>query len=82
MTPRRRRAAYLIDSPSPALSARRGPLEPCRRTAVDLSSLLQAVSGLHLDDVLVWGVAALAGVIALVAVANAIGMFFFDTEAG
>jgi len=49
---------------------------------VDLSSLLQAVSGLHLDDVLVWGVAALAGVIALVAVANAIDMFFFDTEAG
>jgi hypothetical protein len=49
---------------------------------VDLSSLLQAVFGLHLDDVLVWGVAALAGVIGVIAVVNAIDMFFSDTEAG
>jgi len=49
---------------------------------VDLSSLLQAVGSLYFDDVLVWGVGAIAGVIALVAVANAIDMYFFDTEAG
>ena len=49
---------------------------------MDLSFLLQAVDGLSLDDVLVWCVVALAGVIALIAVANAIDMFFFDTEAG
>jgi len=47
---------------------------------VNFSSLFQALGGIYLDDALVWGVALLAGIVGLVAVANAIDMLFFDTE--
>ena len=47
---------------------------------MNFSSLFQALGGIYLDDALVWGVALLAGIVGLVAVANAIDMLFFDTE--
>ncbi|MEJ7686353.1 MAG: hypothetical protein WKG52_04780 [Variovorax sp.] len=48
---------------------------------MELSSLFGALDVHWIDDFLVWAVAASAGVIGLVAVVNALDMFF-DTEAG
>ena len=53
---------------------------------MDFSALLggafgSAFSGPMIDDLLVWGVAALAGVIALITLANALEMLI-DAEAG
>jgi len=46
-----------------------------------VSSAVGVFDGVLLDDLLVWGVALAAGVIALVALANAVEMLI-DTEAG
>jgi len=52
---------------------------------MDFSALVSGVTGAFdgvlLDDLLVWGVALTAGLIALVALANAVEMLT-DTEAG
>jgi hypothetical protein len=46
-----------------------------------MSGTTRLIEGLPIDDLLVWGVALAAGVIALVALANAVEMLI-DTEAG
>jgi hypothetical protein len=46
-----------------------------------VSGITGAFNGVLLDDLLVWGVALAAGVVALVALANAVEMLI-DTEAG
>ncbi len=48
---------------------------------MELASLFGAINGPWVDDALVWGVAALTGVIGLVALVNAVDMFL-DAEAG
>jgi len=48
---------------------------------MDLASLLSAVDGVMFDELLVWGVALAAGVVAMVALVNAVEMFI-DGEAG
>ena len=50
---------------------------------MELSSLFGALGGTSMDDLLVWAVAALAGIIGIVAMVNAIDMFLeSDAEAG
>jgi len=46
---------------------------------MDFSSLLEALRAIPLDDVLVWAVAAVAGLVGVVAVANALDMYLEDT---
>lgn len=43
---------------------------------MEISSLWSGLGGVWLDDLLVWGVAALAGIVGLVALVNALDMFF------
>jgi len=48
---------------------------------MELSSLFGALGGVWFDDLLFWAVLAAAGVVGLVAVVNALDMFF-DAETG
>ena len=50
---------------------------------MDFSSLLAFLDGEWMDEVLVWAVAALAGGVGLVALVNAVDMFFeADADVG
>lgn len=48
---------------------------------MELSTLSGFLNDVSLDDMLIWAVALIAGVVALVAMANALDMFL-DVEAG
>ncbi|MET0542640.1 MAG: hypothetical protein ABWZ88_12875 [Variovorax sp.] len=50
---------------------------------MEISSLFDALGGVAFDDMLVWAVALLAGVVAMIALVNAVDMFLeADAEAG
>ena len=50
---------------------------------MELSSLFGALGGAWMDDLLVWAVAALAAVVGIVAMVNAVEMFLeSDAEVG
>lgn len=50
---------------------------------MELSSLFGALGGVWLDEMLVWAVAGLAGIVAVVALVNAVDMFLeSDAEVG
>ncbi len=48
---------------------------------MELSSLWNVLAGASIDDALVWGVAVISALVALVALVNALDMFL-DAEAG
>ena len=48
---------------------------------MDVMALWSGLGSASFDDVLVWGVAVLAGLVALIALVNALDMFM-DAEAG
>jgi hypothetical protein len=48
---------------------------------MDFSTWLHWLGSISLDDLMVWGVGGAAGVLALIALVNALDLFF-DAEAG
>jgi hypothetical protein len=57
------------------------PPHPTHGEMMELSTLSGFLNDVSLDDMLIWAVALIAGVVALVAMVNALDMFL-DVEAG